>query len=73
MTKEKEKFISKIVNFRNNLTHGNIHPADLDKDNRLFWQYKNLQLMLQLCILSKIGFRNKGIKKVYRLDRIAKT
>jgi hypothetical protein len=69
----RNKFIRKIVDIRNDLVHGNVHPEDLDKDNGLFWQCKNLQLMLQLCILSKIGFNNQQIKKIYLLDKITKT
>jgi hypothetical protein len=43
---DRNKFIRKIVDIRNDLSHGNVHPEDLDKDNDLFWQYGDLQLML---------------------------
>lgn len=63
----RNKFIRKIVDIRNDLSHGNVHPDSLNKDNELIWQYRNLQLMLQLCILSQIGFTNEKIRKIYLL------
>jgi hypothetical protein len=69
----RNKFIRKIIGYRNALSHGNVHSADLHNDNDLFWQYKNLQMMLQLCLLSKIGFDNEKIKEIYYIDKIAKT
>jgi hypothetical protein len=69
----RNKFIRKIVDIRNDLSHGNVHTESLNKDNELIWQYRNLQLMLQLCILSQIGFNNEKIRKIYLLDKISKT
>jgi hypothetical protein len=69
----RNKFIRKIVDIRNDLSHGNVHPDTLNEGNELFWQYKNLQLILQLCILTKLGFDNEKIKQIYYLDKIAKS
>ena len=69
----KNNFIRRIVDIRNDLSHGNVHPDSLDKDNDLFWQFKNLQLILQLCILSRLGFDNEKIKQIYYLDKITNT
>jgi hypothetical protein len=69
---EKNDFIDKIVHYRNKLTHGS-ETLIMTEDNDLFWQYKNLQLILQLCILSRLGFDNEKIKKIYYLDKITRS
>jgi hypothetical protein len=69
----RDKFIRRIVDIRNDLSHGNVHPDSLNRDDDLFWQYKNLQLILQLCIMSKLGFDNEKIKEIYYLDKINNT
>jgi hypothetical protein len=69
---DKKDFIDKIIDYRNKLTHGS--RMSIKKEaNDLFWQYKNLQLMLQLCILTRIGFDNEQIRKIYLLDKMVKT
>jgi hypothetical protein len=35
-----------------------------------FFGSKNMQSILQLCILTKFGFDNEKIKQIYRLDKI---
>jgi hypothetical protein len=68
---DKNSFIRKIVKYRNNLTHGGKPFSKFDVID-LFWQYKNLQLILQLCILSEIEFCIGEIKEMYLLDELAK-
>jgi hypothetical protein len=60
----KDEFIKKIVKYRNALTHGDV-PFDNYDVHDLFWQYKNLQLILQLCIFLEIGFSITEIKEMY--------
>lgn len=69
----RNKFIRKIVDIRNDLSHGNVHPDSLNQNNELFWQFRNLQLILQLCLLSQLGFDNEKIKQIYHLDNMIKT
>lgn len=68
--KNKDDFINKIEKYRNKLTHGGV---DYDKLNieELFWSVKDLQLILQLCILNRLGFTNKEISKFYYLDKLS--
>lgn len=68
--KNKDDFINKIEKYRNKLTHGGI---DYDKLNveELFWSVKDLQLILQLGILNRLGFTNKEISKFYYLDKLS--
>jgi hypothetical protein len=67
----KNEFIRKIVRYRNDLSHGNISYDNIDNDE-LFWLYKDLQLALQLCLLSKIGFSMEEINRFYLLDELKK-
>lgn len=66
---DKHQFIEKIVKFRNRFVHGNVQFRELDNED-LFWQFKNLQLILQLCILSKLDFSIEQIRELYYLDKI---
>lgn len=68
---DKVNFIDKIENYRNKLTHGGVNYDKLNT-TELFWSSKDLQLMLQLCILNKLGFSNEEISKFYYLDKIIK-
>lgn len=65
---EKECFARKVKNYRNDLSHGNINNQDIDEKD-LFWTYKDLQLLLRLCILSQLGFTNNQIKEIYHVDK----
>lgn len=65
----KTQFVNKIVSYRNNLVHGKVKYDKID----LFWQYKNLQLLLQLCILTGLGFNLQEIRRIYLLDKIPNT
>jgi uncharacterized protein YutE (UPF0331/DUF86 family) len=65
----KSKFVTKIVELRNNLVHGNIRYDKIDNED-LLWEQKNLQLLLQLCILCMLGFTTEKIKQFYLLDKI---
>jgi ApeA N-terminal domain 1 len=60
--KGKETFVKEIRDYRNDLTHGNIISDEIVNDD-LYWNYKNLQLFLHLCILSQLGFSNEEIKE----------
>jgi hypothetical protein len=62
----KDEFSLKLTKYRNRLTHGNINYDDLDYQD-LFWKCKDLQLILQLCILSEIGFTIKELKSIFQL------
>lgn len=62
----KDEFSSKVTEYRNRLTHGNINYDDLDY-NYLFWKCKDLQLILQLCILSELGFTIGEIKSIFHI------
>lgn len=66
---DKHQFIEKIVKFRNRFVHGNVQFRELDNED-LFWHFKNLQLILQLCILSKLDFSIEQIRELYYLDKI---
>jgi hypothetical protein len=66
--KDRETFIKKTENYRNRLTHGGINYDELDNED-LYWSTKDLQLILQLCILKRIGFSIKDISKFYFLDK----
>lgn len=65
----KDEFSSNLKRYRNRLTHGNINYDDLNYDY-LFWKCKDLQLILQLCILSELGFTIEEIKSLYHLDKL---
>lgn len=60
----KEEFSSTITQFRNDLTHRNIDYNQADND-KLFGKFKDLQLILQLCILSELGFSIEEMKAIY--------
>ena len=71
-------FGSKVSKFRNGLTHGDIDSKDID-DSDLFWTYKDLHLLLRLCILSALDFpidklhtfcHTKATKAPYSLKEI---
>jgi hypothetical protein len=68
----RNKFIRKIVDIRNALSHGNVHPDSINQNNELFLQSRNLQIILQLCILSQLGFGNENIKQIYHLDKMTR-
>lgn len=68
----KDQFLRKIVKYRNALVHGTIRFDKLE-NNDLFWQYKNLQLLLQLCILLNIGFSMGEIRKIYLIDKLIRS
>lgn len=65
----KSKFVTKIVELRNNLVHGKIRYDKIDNKD-LFWEQRNLQLLLQLCILCMLGFAVEKIRQFYLLDKI---
>jgi hypothetical protein len=44
----KKCFARKVANYRNDLTHGNISSEETD-DSELFWTYRDLQLIIELC------------------------
>lgn len=67
---DKETFARKIRDYRNGLTHGNIATDEMNEDEDLFWNYKNLQLFLQLCILTQLGFSNDKIKNIYSIGKL---
>lgn len=67
--KDKANFIDKIENFRNKLTHGGVDYDKLNTED-LLWCSKDLQLILHLCILNRLGFTNEEISKFYYLDKI---
>jgi ApeA N-terminal domain 1 len=60
----KEEFSSMVTQFRNDLTHRNIDYNQVDND-KLFWKFRDLQLILQLCILSELGFSVEEMKAIY--------
>lgn len=62
----KEHFSERVKQYRNNLTHGNIDYDQLDNQD-LLWKYKDLQLILQLCILSELGYSINEIKDIYHI------
>jgi hypothetical protein len=62
----KEEFSSKVTELRHRLTHGNINYDEL-KIDELYWKQKDLQLIIQLCILSELKFSNDDIKNIYLL------
>jgi hypothetical protein len=63
----KEEFSEKVKKYRNKLTHGNIDYDKLDNQD-LLWKYRALQLILQLCILSELGFSVNQIKDIYLIN-----
>lgn len=66
---DKDNFVNKIEKYRNKLTHGGFDYDKLDIED-LFWSSKDLQLILQLCILNRLGITNEEISKFYYLDKI---
>jgi len=64
-----DNFVDKITKYRNKLTHGNISTEQIDNE-ALIWQYKNLQILFQLCLLSEIGFSDDEIKKIFFIDKL---
>jgi hypothetical protein len=60
----KDEFSSKVTELRHRLTHGNINYDELEIDE-LYWKEKDLQLIIQLCILSELKFSNDDIKSIY--------
>jgi hypothetical protein len=74
----KKCFAHKVSYYRNGLTHGSITSTDID-DSDLFWTYKDLYLLLRLCILSELDFsidslhtfcHTKATKAPYSLKEI---
>jgi len=63
----KEEFAKAIQKSRNSLTHGNIDYDQLDTQE-LFWNMKDLELILQLCILSELGFTENELKDIYLIN-----
>ena len=65
----KQEFASAIVKIRNKLTHGNIDYDKVDNEE-LFWNTMDLQLILQLSILSQLGFTKDDLKELYLLEKL---
>jgi ApeA N-terminal domain 1 len=63
----KGEFSEKVKKYRNELTHGNIDYDQLNNQD-LLWKYRDLQLILQLCILSELGFSINEIKDIYHIN-----
>ena|SRR5918995_37832 len=59
----KQEFSSKVTELRNRLTHGNINYDELGTEE-MFWGCKDLQLILQLCILSELKFSKDQLKEI---------
>jgi hypothetical protein len=64
----KQEFSSKVTELRNRLTHGNIAYDELDTEE-VFWRCKDLQLIIQLCILSELRFSKDQIEKIYHINK----
>lgn len=62
-------FVDKISSYRNKLTHGNISSDEIDHED-IIWQYKNLQILFQLCLLTEIGFNDDEIKRIFFIDKL---
>jgi hypothetical protein len=60
----KDEFSSRVKSFRNNFTHRNI-DYDQQDNEQIFWACKDIQLILQLSILSELGFSIVELKKIY--------
>jgi hypothetical protein len=53
---EANKFSKSHKEIRNLLIHGHTNYSDLDVD-KIFWDSKDIQLILYLCFLTELGFR----------------
>ena len=70
--KDKGTFIKTILKNRNTITHASLSYNKLANDDDFFWQVKNLELLLQLCILTQIGFTNEEISQLYMVEKMRK-
>lgn len=60
------KFSKTNKDIRNLLIHGHIDYNDYDVEE-LFWNNKNIQLILYLCILTELGYSIEDLKKIFML------
>jgi hypothetical protein len=60
----RQEFARTITEYRNRLTHANVNYDDLDNET-LFWLYKDLQLLLSLCIVTELGFTKNEMEDIY--------
>jgi hypothetical protein len=66
--KGEEDFSVKVKDTRNYLTHWTDRKETVDLDYKLMWLTWDLQLLLQLCILTRLGFTKEDIAKAYHID-----
>lgn len=62
----KDGFSSNTKELRNKLTHANLDYDQLNNED-VYHRCKDLQLILQLCILRELEFTNDEIKKMYMI------
>src|SRR5215216_4950769 len=70
--KNKDNFIKTILKYRHTITHASLSYNKLANDDDFFWQVKNLELLMQLCILTQIGFTNEEISQLYMIEKLRK-
>jgi hypothetical protein len=70
--KDKGTFIKTILKYRHTITHASLSYNKLANDDDFFWQIKNLELLLQLCILTQVGFTNEDLSKLYMIEKLRK-
>ncbi len=69
--KEVDKAAKDIEETRHYYTHYDPkREPNAAKDDKLFWLTKDLQFVLQLCLLKEMGFDNKRIEEIFHLDKM---
>ncbi len=69
MIGNKKCFALKVTQYRNAFSHGSLGSEKTEMSD-LFWLYKDIQLLLQLCLLSELHFSNDSIKEIYHVNNM---
>lgn len=61
---DKEEFLKKVKYYRDNFSHA-IKKHDTIDNEDLFWTVEKLHLFVKLVFLTRLGFTNECIKRLY--------
>ena len=67
-----ECFATRVSRYRNDMAHGNVIIEDTDFNN-LYFTFKDLQSLLHVCVLTRLGFSVRRIKKLTHANILEKT
>jgi hypothetical protein len=71
---DRDTFATKVKDTRNYFSHWSENLKDKAvKDKELHLLTKDLQLLLELCIMTQLGFDIDRIRKIFHVDKIRKS